>query len=82
MAPRTPMSQSDASRVQSTQVIHGLTLNKSVSVKIVADPSSSCQQAKGDKDMSPGGFAARAQSAADNNANAGDKSGSNNTNKK
>lgn len=55
------MSQADASRIQSSQV----------SLHFAKGPKHSLiiPKAKGDKDMSSGGFAARAQSAAATNTN-------------
>jgi len=57
------MSSSDAARVQSTQVSHDCTNH----LELVKTDRFS--QAKGGKDMTADGFAARAQSAGDKNAN-------------
>lgn len=58
------MSQSDASRIQSAQV-SAIPFHAPVCI----DRTAWCE-AKGGKDMSSSGFAARAQSAGDRNANA------------
>ena len=62
-----PMTKSDAARIQSSQVS---------SCCVFSWPElTTCfnKQAQGGKDMSAGGFAARAQAAGDRNANSGGK---------
>lgn len=76
------MGKSDAARIQSAQVRSTYTYFPPlaplgvIAGKAITDRQSR-PQAKGGKDMSSSGFAARAQSAADRNNNASQKSGSN-----
>lgn len=58
------MSSADASRIQSTQVRHFQCHNHTQGRRLLT-----ISKAQGGKDMSSGGFAARAQSAAATNAN-------------
>lgn len=62
------MNAADAARIQSTQA----SLARS---NFVSQPYLTSSQDKGGKDMGAGGFAARAQSAAANNANTASQQG-------
>ncbi|UQC74755.1 uncharacterized protein CLUP02_01407 [Colletotrichum lupini] len=72
------MTKDDASRIQSGQVRHfppppvvSTSLPEIIRVLMPAGRDSVKTMDKGGKDMSSGGFAARAQGAGDRNANAG-----------
>jgi hypothetical protein len=65
-AKSTSMTQSDASSIQSSQVSCG-----SMFASSIVDPT---PKARGGGNMSSSGFASRAQSAGDRNANSGGQS--------
>lgn len=71
----TPMTKGDSQRIQSSQVSSCDALSAAIAIFQSAQ-TLRCKQAKGGKDMSSGGFAARAQAAGDKGANvAGGRAG-------